>query len=311
MSLLFEFVQFEFTHAIGPPVGRYLVERDGAAEYERSAFAPGRRGRIVTGETRGVGVADVLVIGVTAVPPLRPRLRRKSRDVEPGAAPDLVPLSLATFVRGTDPLDDDGEAERRFEAMRGSEEEQQDWVDDGLEVLNRAIRAYRAGAHDPYVLEVARRDARRVRIGYGTTDEVQEGDWRAALELAPAIGVRSTRVERLRPSEAVANVLAGRGRVLEAEDVILRALVDLDHGRTRAAAQQVHAAMRLFADELGAQAPAQNRRPDLATLAGTAEKLAAAAARGPLEDFAVEELLQVIDGMDDLVDAWRYEAAEY
>ena len=101
----------------------------------------------------------------------------------------------------------------------------------------------------------------------------------------------------------MANVLAGRGRVLEAEDVILRALVDLDHGRTRAAAQQVRAAMILFADELGAQTPAQSSRPDLAALADTAERLAAG--------FAVEELLQVIDGMDDLVDAWRYEAAEY
>lgn len=308
MSLLFEFVQFEFTHAIGPPVGRYLVEPEGAA-YE-SEFEP-MRGRTVTGETRGVGVADVLVIGVTSAPPLRPRLRRRSRDVEPAVAPDLVPLSVATFVRGTDPLDDDGEAPRRFEAMRASEEEQQDWVDDGLEVLNRAIRAYRAGAHDPYVLEVARRDARRVRIGYGTTEEVQEGEWRAALELAPAIGARATRVERLRPSEAVANVLAGRGRVLEAEDVILRALVDLDHGRTRAAAQQVRAAMVLFADELGAQTPTGSRHPDLATLAGTAEKLAATAAHRALDGNAVEELLQVIDEMDGLVDAWRYEAAEY
>jgi hypothetical protein len=309
MSLLFEFVQFEFTHAIGPPVGRYLVEPEGAA-YE-SDFEPMRRGRIVTGETKGVGVADVLVIGVTSAPPLRPRLRRRSREVESAALPDAVPLSLATFVRGTDPLDDDGEAPRRFEAMRASEDEQQDWVQDGLEVLNRAIRAYRAGAHDPYVLEVARRDARRVRIGYGTTEEVQEGEWRAALELAPAMGTRSTRVERLRPSEAVANVLAGRGRVLEAEDVILRALVDLDHGRTRAAALQVHAAMILFDDELAGQTPTGTRRPDLATLAGRAERLTEAAGRGPLDGAAVEDLLQVIDGMDELVDAWRYDAAEY
>jgi hypothetical protein len=311
VSPLFEFVQFEFTHAIGPPVGRYLVERDGAAQYEPSMPAYERRRRVVTGETRGIGVADVLVVGVTSAPALLPRLRRRSRDVDSAAPPNEVPLALVTFVRATVPLDDDGEVQRRFEAMRSSEDEQQDWVDDGLEVLNRAIRAYRAGAHDPYVLEVARRDARRVRIGYGTTEEVQEGEWRAALELAPPIGVRSTRVERLRPSEAVANVLAGRGRVLEAEDVILRALVDLDHGRTRAAAQQVRAAMNLFADELGAQTATQNSRPDLATLAATAEKLAAAAAHGPLDDVAVEELLQVIDGMDELVDAWRYEAAEY
>jgi hypothetical protein len=308
VSPLFEFVQFEFTHAIGPPVGRYLVEPDAPPEF---ALVSERRRHVVTGETRRVGVADVLVIGVTSAPPLRPRLRRRARDVESAAPPAEVPLSLVTFVRSTDPLDDDREAQRRFEAMRSSEEEQQDWVEDGLEVLNLAIRAYRAGAHDPYVLEVARRDARRVRIGYGTTDEVQEGGWRAALELAPPIGVRSTRVARLRPSEAVANVLSGRGRVLEAEDVMLRALVDLDHGRTRAAAQQVHAAMNLFTDELGAQAPTGNGRPGLAALAGKAEELAITAAGGPLDDGAVEALLQLVDGMDDLVDAWRYEGAEH
>jgi hypothetical protein len=310
VSLLFEFVQFEFTHAIGPPVGRYLVERDGAAEYEPSEPVPGRRRRIVTGETRGVGVADVLVVGVTSAPALLPRLRRKGRDVESAAPPNEVPLSLVTFVKGTAPLDDAGEAQRRFEAMRSSEEDQQDWVDDGLEVLNRAIRAYRAGAHDPYVLEVARRDTRRVRIGYGTTDEVQEGEWRAAFELAPPIGVRSKRAERLRPSEAVATVLSGRGRVLEAEDVILRALVDLDHGRTRAAAHQVRAAMNLFVDELGPQTPSGHGRPDLATLAGKAEQLAAAAAHRSLDDAEEDELEQLIDAMDDLVDAWRYEATE-
>jgi hypothetical protein len=307
---LFEFVQFEFTHAIGPPVGRYLVERDEAAQYERSVPAHERRRHVVTGETRGIGVADVLVVGVTSAPALLPRLRRRVRDVESAAPPDEVPLSLATFVRATAPLDDDGEAPRRLQAMQSSEEEQQDWVADGLEVLNRAIRAYRAGAHDPYVLEVARRDARRVRIGYGTTEEVQDGGWRAAFELAPAIGVPSKRAERLRPSEAVAGVLSGRGRVLEAEDVILRALVDLDHRRTRAAAHQVRAAMNLFADELGAQTPTGKGRPDLATLAGNAEALAAAASNRPLDDAEVDELEQLIDAMDELVDAWRYEAVE-
>jgi hypothetical protein len=310
VSLLFEFVQFEFTHAIGPPVGRYLVERDGAAAYEPSFPAPDRRRRIVTGETRGVGVADVLVVGVTSAPAHFPRLRRKGHDVQSAAAPDEVPLALVTLVKGTAPLDDDGEAQRRFDAMRSSDEDQQDWVDEGLEVLNRAIRAYRAGAHDPYVLEVARRDARRVRIGYGTPDDVQDGGWLAAFELAPPIGVRSKRTERLRPSEAVAGVLSGRGRVLEAEDVILRALVDLDHGRTRAAAHQLRAAMHLFAGELGAQAPTGQGRPDLAALAAKAEQLAAAASDRPLDDAEVAALEQIIDAMDDLVDAWRYEAVE-
>jgi hypothetical protein len=265
---------------------------------------------VVTGETKAVGVADVLVVGVVPARPTVPRIRRKARDAESDAQPADVPLALVTFVKGTEPIDDDREAARRFGLIRGSEEEQQRRVDEGLHILNTAIRAYRAGARDPYAIEVDRRDMRRVRIGYGTTDEVQEGAWRAAFELPPPLRVRTKRVERLRPSEAVAAVLSGRGRVLQAEDVILRALVDLDQGRTRAAAHQVRAAMTLFLDELGAEAPTGRRRPMLDTLAEKAEELAATASAAELDSAQVQELEGVIDAMDDLVDAWRYERVE-
>jgi hypothetical protein len=309
MTLLFEFVQFEFTHAIGPPAGRYLVESDGRARPASTPLSEEHR-RVVLGATQAAGAADVLVVGVITAQAILPRLRRKVRDVEPTAAPADVPLSVVTFVRGTAPLEDAGEAQRRFQALRSSEDDQQAWVDDGLAVLNTAIRAYRAGAHDPYRLEVARRDARRVRIGYGTTDEVGAGAWQAAFELPPPLGGRPKRVERLRPTEAIAAVLGGRGHVLEAEDVILRALMDLDHSRTRAAAHQVRAAMSLFTEELGSETPTGKGRPDLATLADKAEELAAAALTEPLDEAQVAELEQLIGSMHDLVDAWRYQRAE-
>lgn len=306
MSLFFEFVQFEFTHAIGPPAARYLVQFDGAAETE----APPARRRVVTGETKGVGVADVLVVGVVPARPTLPRIRRKTRDAESAAPPPDVPLALVTFVKGTEPIDSDSEAARRFDIIRGSEEEQQRRVDEGMKVLNAAIRAYRAGARDPYAIEVDRRDMRRVRIGYGSTDEVQVGAWQAAFEPPPPPRGRTKRVERLRPAEAVAIVLSGRGRVLEAEDVILRALVDLDQDRTRAAAQQVRAAMVLFLQELGDEAPTGRNRPTLDSLAEQAEQLAQAASAAPLDATQVEELEGIIDAMDDLVDAWRYQRPE-
>jgi len=135
VSLLFEFVQFEFTHAIGPPAGRYLVEpQGGGAEPSRSPY-PIRR-RVVSGETHDVGVADVLVVGVVPAPASRPRLRRKARDVEPDAPPAEVPLSVVTFVKGTAPVDDDRELAGRLEIVRSSEDEQERWVDEGLAVLN-------------------------------------------------------------------------------------------------------------------------------------------------------------------------------
>ena len=290
MSPLFEFVQFEFTHSIGPPAARYLVDHDGSVRVgSREQLAHERR-RVVTGVTVEHGVADVLVVGVVPAPPSRPRLRRKARDAAVDAEPSEVPLLLVTFVKGTAPIDDEAEAAQRLEALRADEDEQERRVDEGLEVLNRAIRAYRAGAHDPYVVEVGRHDPRRVRIGYGSTDDLIEGRWQAALEPPRPRRVKSSRIERLRPGEAVAMVLSGRGRVLEAEDVFLRALQDLDHGRTRAAAQQVRGAMVLFADELGPEAPTVRKAPTLDELKATAEELAGVAVERPLDGAEVEEL---------------------
>lgn len=310
MSLLFEFVQFEFTHAVGPPAARYIVEPDEMVRRGSREPLGHERRRVVTGVTVEHGVADVLVVTVVGAPVSLPKLRRKTRDAVVDAAPGEVPLLLVTFVKGTAPIDDGSEAARRLEAARADEDEQERRVEEGFAVLNRAIRAYRAGAHDPYVVEVGRRDARRVRIGYGSTDEVQVGRWRAAFEPPPPRRAKSSRLEGLRPAEAVARVLSGRGRVLEAEDVILRALQDLDHGRTRAAAHQVRSAMILFPDELGPELPTGTKLPALGDLAATAEELAAAAGQGPLDDAQVEALENVIDGMGDLVEAWRYERTD-
>jgi hypothetical protein len=178
-------------------------------------------------------------------------------------------------------------------------------------VLNLAIRAYRAGAPDPYTVEVTRRDARRVRIGYGTTEEVQDGLWQEAVELAPPLRSRPKRVERLRPSEAVAAVLAGRGEVLEAEDLLMRALIDLDQGRTRAAAHQAAAAMRLLPGELGSRPGIGGL--DLESVARSAqrtEELASSAAGGPLDSDQVRELESIIDAARNLLDSWRDSSSE-
>jgi hypothetical protein len=206
------------------------------------------------------------------------------------------------------PLTSKHEAERRLEGIRLSTEQQDLYVDEALTVMNLAVRAYRAGTHDPYAIEVTRRDARRVRIGYGTTEDVQEGRWQATLDLPSPIGRRTSRIERLRPEEAVAGVLSGRSRVLESEDLLLRALIDLDNHRTRAAAYQVSAAMRLLPLELDA-----DDGLDLAPLEDDARRaldLEHAAAHGELDDPQVAQLESIIDAVDDVLDAWRYEHAE-
>jgi hypothetical protein len=324
VSLFFLFVQFEFTHALGPHAARYVVDAQIAGDRsldathapaseadENAISALEARNQEAAGVTRQIGAADVLVVGVVAAPASRPRLLRRARYVEEPAAPAEVPLSLVTFVKGTEPLSVEREAKQRLDAIRFSEEHQSSFVEEALRVLNVAIRAHRAGAHDPYAIEVTLRDARRVRIGYGATDQVQEGRWEAALELPPPAGPRSTRIERLRPAEAVAAVLSGRSRMLEAEDLLLRAFVDLDNHRSRGAAFQVGAAIRLLPLELGPDA--SDEIPGLRSLeprvTRTAE-LEAAAAERELDASEVGELEAIIDAVDDVLDRWRYQSGE-
>jgi hypothetical protein len=322
VTLFFLFVQFEFTHALGPHAARYIVDDRIAGDRtlagpqahtgypdEGAHSALEARNQGAAGVTRGIGVADVLVVGVVGASASRPRVLRRARYVEQPGAPADVPLSLVTFVKGTVPLSDKREARQRLDAIRFSEQHQNVFVQEALGVLNVAIRAHRAGAHDPYAIEVTLRDARRVRIGYGATEQVQEGLWEAALELSLLTGRRSTRVERLRPADAVAAVLSGRTGVLEAEDLLLRALVDLDNHRTRGAAFQVGAAIRLLPLELGPNS--WDAIPGVRSLEAHAHRTAeleAAAGSRELDSNEVGELEAVIDAVDGVLESWRYQS---
>lgn len=320
MTLHFLFTQFEFTHAVGPHAGRYVVaagSADPAALLDPVAVVAGEergetrveaRNRDAAGVTLGIGDSDVLVIGVRGTPVRTQRgLLRRARIAEhDDKEPASVPISVVTFIGATEPLRSGSEAKERLEAIRYSEPEQHKWVQRGFEALNLAIRAYRLRAPDPYATEVTRRDARLVLIGHGTTDQVGHGRYTRAISVPPPPTRRRTRLELLRPSEAVATVLAGHQRLFEAEDVLSRALIDLDHGRTRAAAIQVAAAMRLLRDEvfeLTDQSDIDTAK--LAEQSDIAHRLAAAADSGPLDGAQVTELGAVIDHVADVVDTWR------
>lgn len=256
MAPYFLFVQFEFTHAVGPGAGRYVVvpERRLSRALANTGgpgeepLAIGERDR-VTGTVLDAGAADVLVMAVQGVPQGRRRLRRKARVLEPDTEPDDVPIQLASYVEASAPMQDDREARERLEEVAQLTELQARWVDEGLSVLNRAIAGHRAGAGDPYVLEVARRDARKVRIGFGTSQEVAEGGWTEALDIPSPPGQRASRASTLAPAEAVADALTGRLPVLQCEDLLVRVFLDLDHGRTQAAALQAEAGLRLVLAE--------------------------------------------------------------
>jgi len=83
----------------------------------------------------------------------------------------------------------------------------------------------------------------------GSGDEVADGRWRAANELADPERQKLIRrdYEALRPQERVAAVLGGRESVGPHEDLIVRARGDFDSGRLGAAALGLNAGLQALA----------------------------------------------------------------
>ncbi len=105
----------------------------------------------------------------------------------------------------------------------------------GLRSINRVLHGHRIAAHDPYVREVSLGQAHRVRIGFGSGDELLEGSHTEAF-LIPAR--RKKRRQMLEPQSELAGILGGRRPPLPSEDLLLRARLDLLEGRMRQAAIQ-------------------------------------------------------------------------
>jgi hypothetical protein len=102
------------------------------------------------------------------------------------------------------------------------------------------------------------------------------------------------RAAALRPQERLAVLLAARGVALLCEDLVLRARVDFDHGRTAHAAIELRGAYAAALAELPGE-----RREDLTIRLAELEKLRdgveaqarAALARGELDDDVVRHAL--------------------
>jgi hypothetical protein len=232
---LLPFVQLEFTHALGPVPGRYVVADDGRP-----------------GEADPEG-AEVLLLDVAAAPAVTRRRARAARGAatQP-ATPEAAPVSLAVATHVKVALAGDGdEAVRWVQACREDPALQVTWVAAALELVNRAIRAHRASCGDPYFTELNATDPRVVRIGYGSAHEVSRGRWQTAFVVEPRSAPKLGQAQRTAPSEVVAAALAGRPISLQADELVLRALLDLDQDRIACAALQLHAAARMLAAELG------------------------------------------------------------
>lgn len=271
----------------GPDAGHYLVE-------PRSLGDPPR--------------AIVRFVTLDAMPAPRAggKVRRllgadRARTIEPRERDDdaRAPRTRARVTRA-EALGDASEADEWIARMRSDEEEREHELELALGTLNRALADYRAASCDPYLWDVPRELPRRTVIGVATGNQTADGRWSKAL-LAPAVETkRSRREEWLDPQAEFARMLRGATRPLVCEDILLRARLDLTHGRSRAAAIGLEAGLAALRAELGPGGRADERSD-----AQIAEDLGWLAERaGALEDLGDACLAREIEASEkDLVGA--------
>jgi hypothetical protein len=239
LSRLFRFVQFELPGRVGPAAGRYVVRR----------YA-------------GDDASWIVVVSGHETERRWFPARRRARLAPPGALAEAVEVTRFTLI------------DARPLARGGMPRDPEAEVAPALAVLNRALALHRLAAVDPYVHEIRRENALRVRVGYGAGESVAEGRWEEAVELPHPKPRRSA----IAPQERLAALLSARDVGLTCEELALRAEADLAAGRLREAALEVRNALAAGSLELKAYA----------TITGMPERIA-----------ELEELLAEVDPVAD------------
>jgi hypothetical protein len=198
---------------------------------------------------------------------------RRHRKAQPEPEPASIETARATIVDVGSPLVD---SERAAAWLKSAGEPD---LADSLAALNRALNAHRVASADPRVHGIGRSDALVARVGYGAGEQVADGLWTDARELADP-DPRRRRVRIPAAQARLAALLTGRERALACEDLALRARLDLDEGRERAAALQVQIALDAALAELSSDPAATALGDRLAELrdlhAGVSEATQAA-----------------------------------
>ena len=268
---IFKFCELDFPFPLGPADGRYL--------------------------RRAADGTDVAVVAIKALHSTRRSRRRGRRPAraEPGASePDPVAITRATVI-AAEPFADARAAADWLRSRTGRDEAAAE-IEEALALLNAVLAAHRVAALDPHVRDVVAGHAARIRLGYGTGDEVAEGMWRDAYVIPPERTEPRRRRRMLSPQEEMAGMLTGRrppGR--PSEELLLRARLDLDHGRATEAALMARAAADALAAEGHPGADAE-----------AAARLARAALAGGLSEGDVEELTQLVRTLERAVRRRRY-----
>jgi hypothetical protein len=205
-----------------------------------------------------------------------------------------VPVTRAVVI-AAEPFPDAGAAAGWLRDMRGRDAAAGD-VEQALELVNHAVAAHRVAAQDPHVRDLVAADIQRVRLGYGTGDDVVEGSWREAIVVPLERAKRRPRRRMLSPQEEMAGIMSGRrpaGR--PSEELLLRARLDLDHGRPVEAALVTRAATQALAAE-----------GDGGDDAAAANRLAEAALTGELSPDQTEALADLLASLERIARRRRY-----
>ena len=281
MDRLFGFAQFEFAGSLALPDGRYLAR-----------------------EPRGDREESVLVLQTLGAPPAPGRRRRRPRASDRDASPEPLPLTRVTAVRAFSPFAGAEEAARWLDGATEAEDTADVLVADGIALLNRALHAQALAAGEEHGQALTPERAVRVRIGYGSGDEVADGRFTDAREVdvrASGASRRRRRLHDLRPQARVAALLGGGERAPACETLLLRARSDFDAGREREAALQLRIGLEALLGELRGAVDDPGHEQDLAALRERREEAVAAAEQalaGELDAHAatvVRELLELCE----------------
>lgn len=312
MSATFGFVQFEFTHEIGPVAGRYIIEpRDEQPQGEADpddSYAPVPMGDELFGRRRGVATADVLVISVRGGEPVGGRrlLARRPQRAEGEDPPAPTPVCVATLIRATEPFDSKASAETWLTACLEDPASRERVLAQGLRQLNLAVRAFRVSSGDPYMVEFTGEDPRALRVGYGGAEEVAEGRWDRAFVVPAGERERESRADRLRPAEVAASILAGKVPLLEGEELLLIAHRELQQDRPRGAALSARAAMQLLRSDAGPRTGDMTTPADqLAEVDKALEPFVAVALKERPSEEQQMALWDVLRDAVQILDDWR------
>jgi hypothetical protein len=234
----------------------------------------------------------VIVLGTIGAPQrkLFGRGGRKGAVVSSAEEAAAVPVVRATLIHA-EALPSAEEGERWLSRLRGDAAALDAEVEGAARELNAVLRAHRAATADPYVREVRRSMANAVRVGYGSGDLVADGKFAAAYELAEEARRRGRAADTMAPLERLAAVLSGTEEIGVAEELLLRARLDLDSGRPREAALQARIALEAML------ASGYEGAVELAAHRSAVGEAANAALRGELDSSLADAVVAAVEDM--------------